>query len=164
MWWGAIKASNGFQSHYLLDELHKAHGDFVRIGLRTPPLFGFRIILADTREGPKEISINNEAAVPVLARCAKGPWYDLAWPRFGLHATRNSETHRVRRRVWDKAFTKDALADYVPRILAHSDELIEAFRKSGKVNVTDYFGYYMFDGLSRVRERQRFGAGLQCVG
>lgn len=37
MWWGALKASKGFQSHYMLDGLHKTHGDFVRIGLHTPP-------------------------------------------------------------------------------------------------------------------------------
>lgn len=85
----------------------------------------------------------------MLARCAKGPWYDLAWPKYGLHATRNPETHRLRRRVWDKAFTKEALTDYVPRMLTHSDELIQVFQKMspGKVDVTEWFGYYVFDGL-----------------
>jgi cytochrome P450 len=56
--------------------------------------------------------------------------------------------HRVRRRVWDRAFTRDALADYLPRILEYSGELIAVFEKRlGKIDVAKYFAYYMFDGM-----------------
>lgn len=73
-------------------ELHKQHGDYVRVG-------------------PRELSVLDTAAlIPMLgARMEKGPFYG-AMER-SVHTNRDAAFHKQRRKVWDMAFKQSS---YLP--------------------------------------------------
>lgn len=83
-------AASGFQLQKKLFDIHRKHGDFVRIR-------------------PREISINNAKAVRNIhgptSKCAKGPFYDLNYPSRSLQMTRDRYFHSKRKRVWEKGLS-----------------------------------------------------------
>ncbi|KAH0615346.1 uncharacterized protein H6S33_000982 [Morchella sextelata] len=117
-----------WQYHLVMLELHKKYGDIVRIG-------------------PNDISINHADGLQALARAKKGTWYNFADGEHSLQSTRNSKTHAIRRRVWDKAFTTKAVQDYLPRVLKYTDTLMSHISKNAgsPINVTDWFNNFMLD-------------------
>ena len=76
----------------VVSELHKQHGDYVRIG-------------------PRELSVLDTAAlIPMLGvRMEKGPFYG-AMER-SVHTNRDATFHKKRRKVWDMAFKQ---SQYLP--------------------------------------------------
>lgn len=107
--------------------------------------------------GPRELSITSEAAVAQVVRCGKGPWYNLGLPNPGTHLTRSREAHKVRRRIWDRAFTDSAIKEYLPGIIIRSAELLSILAgKEQPINITNYCNYYMWDSMGDVSFSKSF--------
>lgn len=76
----------------LTGQLHEEYGDYVRTG-------------------PREISIANPAAIPILysagSKCARGGFYSQATdhPNGSLNSSRDRAYHNLRRKTWDRAFS-----------------------------------------------------------
>jgi hypothetical protein len=103
---GKVVQSN-IKWYKVLEKLHVEYGDFVRVGMRISRTWKLAKP-ANTPQGPREIMIfDSEAIVPLLSfgsAARKGPFYDSIGK--SLHATRNHDVHRSRRKVWDFAFKK----------------------------------------------------------
>ena len=67
------------------------------------------VVDADVSAGPREISVNNAAAVRDIhgygSVCLKGSFYDLNYPSRSLQMTRDKAFHSRRRRTWDRGFS-----------------------------------------------------------
>ncbi|KAH0612790.1 uncharacterized protein H6S33_009170 [Morchella sextelata] len=127
-WWSVVNAAKTLQNHELGMDLHAKYGDFVRTG-------------------PNELSINCEAIVPIVIKLAKGPWYNLGKPKPSTQLTRDRDVHRANRRLWDKAFTSDAVMQYLPKLIIRSTELLDIIAAQNPVNISEYFNYYMWDSM-----------------
>ncbi|KFZ12717.1 hypothetical protein V502_06954 [Pseudogymnoascus sp. VKM F-4520 (FW-2644)] len=116
----------------VVSELHKQHGDYVRIG-------------------PRELSVLDTAAlIPMLGvRMEKGPFYG-AMER-SVHTNRDATFHKKRRKVWDMAF-KQTLADYGPTIEDFTDSLLARIDTLvGKTTVVnDLCIHYSYDVMSSL--------------
>ncbi|KAF2142309.1 uncharacterized protein K452DRAFT_226565 [Aplosporella prunicola CBS 121167] len=133
-------ASKRKQLYVEVQELHRQHGDFVRVG-------------------PREISINRASAIPLIygppSRCQKSPWYSQVSTdvtEVSINSTRDMEVHRRRRRAWDRSFSSKALLNYEPRVKAKTDALISQLRaKQGKpVDATKWAMFFSFDVMGDV--------------
>lgn len=155
-WWGVVKTAGVWQNHYLVYNLHQQYGDFVRIGKQHGFVTSFLQLIRYL--GPNEISVNNQAIIPLVTKLDKGPWYNIGLPDFGTHLTRNRETHRIRRRVWDRAFTDEAVKQYLSLLATRSTELLSilATKANGQVNITEYFSYYMWDSMGDMTFSKSF--------
>ncbi|KAM3073526.1 hypothetical protein ACMFMG_004580 [Clarireedia jacksonii] len=99
--------------------LHKRYGNIIRVG-------------------PRELSILDAAALPLIygasSGCTRGPWYDREKSteghekqEFQLFQLRDPEQHAERKKaVWDKAFNISSLKDYEPSVHATCREFISA--------------------------------------
>ncbi|KAJ5772307.1 hypothetical protein N7520_002836 [Penicillium odoratum] len=125
-------SAKNFHLYEETENLHRKFGDYVRIG-------------------PTELSISDPAAVKLLyssqAVAHKGPWYNCIEPRVSLQTDRDKASHARRRKVWDQAFSSQALRDYEPRVAYYSAKLIQAIEKDiGKpMNMTKWFNFYSID-------------------
>jgi cytochrome P450 len=138
------------KSHRYLEALHQKHGDIVRYG-------------------PNELSFIDAEDVTYIygARSLKlrrGPWYDGNPGRAGAHtlvmaSTRNVEAHKVRRRIWDKAFTAVALESYEPRLIRLTDKLIrQCEAKDGSVfDISAEVDHFTFDAMGDLGFSSDFG-------
>ncbi|EKG12963.1 Cytochrome P450 [Macrophomina phaseolina MS6] len=124
-------------------ELHTKYGDYVRVG-------------------PRELSVADpEAILPILgpsATTSRGPFYGSL--EQSVHTTLDKQFHRQRRRVWDSGF-KFALADFVPRIEAATDELLSVLaqnsRKGTPVVFNELVQRYSFDIMCTLAFGQPMG-------
>ncbi|EFE38551.1 cytochrome P450 monooxygenase, putative [Trichophyton verrucosum HKI 0517] len=104
-----------------------------------------------TSAGPREISVNNVAAVRDIhgygSVCLKGPFYDLNYPSRSLQMTRDKAFHSRRRRTWDRGFSPKALSEYEPRVYQHCLDLVKQLsRLAGTpVDIGKWFKYFGFD-------------------
>lgn len=89
-------------------------------------------------------------------KCDKGPWYNLGLPGPGTQLTRNRETHKIRRRIWDRAFTDEAVLQYLPGVIVKSAELLSLLKVKGPVNITEFFNYYMWDSMGDIAFNKSF--------
>lgn len=89
-------------------------------------------------------------------KCDKGPWYNIGLPNPGTQLTRNRETHKIRRRIWDRAFTDDAVLQYLPGVITKSAELLSLLKVKGPVNITEFFNYYMWDSMGDIAFNKSF--------
>ncbi|KAL1592404.1 hypothetical protein SLS59_009757 [Nothophoma quercina] len=65
--------------------------------------------------------------------------------------TRDHESHKQRRRAWDRGFSMKALATYEPRIKTKADLFIRQLRQSSKpFDVSAWSMYYSFDVMGEV--------------
>lgn len=69
-------------------------------------------VLTANCQGPREISIRQKSAVPVLygpnSECLKSTWYGQTGndqQKCSIHMTRDYNGHRLRRRAWDRGFS-----------------------------------------------------------
>lgn len=97
----AYHAGKTAQLHRERVALHKKYGDVVRVG-------------------PRELSILRASAVPLLygpmTECRKSTWYAQAGTDTdyaSLHMVRDRNSHRLRRRAWDRGFSQKGLFKYV---------------------------------------------------
>ncbi|KAM3425617.1 hypothetical protein BST61_g7564 [Cercospora zeina] len=88
-------------AYYVIDELHKKYGSYVRIGPNMLSVIDPQIMTPAFGPGTKVI---------------KGPWYDGSRPHDSMHTTRDKAWHDRRRRVWAPAFSDKALREYEPLI------------------------------------------------
>lgn len=71
---------------------------------------------------------------------------------------KDRETHSVRRRVWDKAFTPDAVKAYAPRVKHYTDMLLEKLAEGEREkDITAWFSYYTFDVMGAFTFGRDFG-------
>lgn len=137
-------------SHRYLEGLHEKHGDIVRFG-------------------PNELSFIGSEDVSYIygARSLKlrrGPWYDGNPGRAGqntlvMASTRNVEAHKIRRRIWDKAFTATALESYESRLIHLTDKTIQQCETSpgGIVDISAEVDHFTFDAMGDLGFSSDFG-------
>ncbi|KAF1352739.1 cytochrome P450 [Lizonia empirigonia] len=123
-----------------LAKVHAQYGDFVRT------------------ERPREISVLRKSAVSAIygpnSEMRKSTWYgqtgnDLK--KTSIHMTRDHESHKQRRRAWDRGFSMKALATYEPRIKIKADAFVRQLRQSSKAfDASAWSMYYSFDVMGEV--------------
>ena len=92
-----------------LVKLHEQYGDYVRTGIS---ISSCESILVDTALGPREISILDKNAIPVIygpnSECSKAAWYGQSGNdsrKVSINMTRDTKSYRLRRRAWDRGFS-----------------------------------------------------------
>ncbi|KAL8283453.1 hypothetical protein RQP46_005863 [Phenoliferia psychrophenolica] len=129
-------------------ELHRKHGDFLRIG-------------------PNELSVLNPAAITqvhgVAAKMTKGDWYACTFTDKGesVFSIRGLKEHSERRKYWDRAFGAKPLADYMNFVRECGEEWIEQLTNMAKagtvVNMTDWSIFLTFDVMGIAAFGESFG-------
>ncbi|EOA83112.1 uncharacterized protein SETTUDRAFT_21815 [Exserohilum turcica Et28A] len=123
-----------------LEKMHEQYGDFVRTG-------------------PREISIRQKSAVPVLygpnSECLKSTWYGQTGndqQKCSIHMTRDYNGHRLRRRAWDRGFSIKALSMYEPRIKAKADVFKNQLASKGasSMDASTWSMFFSFDVMGEV--------------
>ncbi|EUC45093.1 hypothetical protein COCMIDRAFT_96502 [Bipolaris oryzae ATCC 44560] len=123
-----------------LEKMHAQYGDFVRTG-------------------PREISVLRSSAVPILygpgSECLKSTWYGQTGNDQGkcsIHMTRDFNTHRLRRRAWDRGFSIKALNTYEPRIKAKADLFKSQLANKGEASMdaSTWSMFFSFDVMGDV--------------
>ncbi|KAK1751472.1 cytochrome P450 [Echria macrotheca] len=119
-------------NHLVIQKLHQKYGPIVRTG-------------------PSNLSVIDPAAIRIVlsneSRCIKSPWYERSLPVVNLHTVRDKKTHDARRKLFSKAFSPGALADYEERVVVHCEEFVRQMRNmAGKpFDAADWFKYFAFD-------------------
>ncbi|OCK85373.1 cytochrome P450 [Lepidopterella palustris CBS 459.81] len=131
-------------------DLHREHGDFVRVG-------------------PRELDVCNLSAVNTVfgstSPCLKGAWYDgthMGDPSTAhVQLEKTHEGHGWKRRIWDVALASKSLRDYEPRVLRYVDKLLDAVKRESQKNdgVVDmglYFSFFTFDVMGDLAFGESF--------
>ncbi|KAG4442983.1 hypothetical protein IFR05_001514 [Cadophora sp. M221] len=96
------------QNHLVMHELYREYGKFVRTG-------------------PEEITIFDPEALVAMngpgSNCTRADWYDGISPLKSVANLRSPTVHDQRRRIWDKAFTANALRYYDSRTTKYAEQL-----------------------------------------
>ena len=111
------------------------------------------------RTGPNEVLVLRPELLPALARAAKGSWYNNGNGNPSLQLVKDRQTHSVRRRVWDRAFTPDCVKSYAPRVRYYTEKLVAqlAAGGAGEKDITAWFSYYAFDVMGALTFGRDFG-------
>ncbi|KAI3391686.1 hypothetical protein diail_6965 [Diaporthe ilicicola] len=115
-----------------LQELHRQHGNFVRIGTG-------------------ELSITHPHAVQEIfgadSKCPKSPWYDISRPQDALLLRRTHAGHAELRRIWSPAFSTKAVRGYEERIKPYRSKLIAGLdsQTGQSLNVDHWLALYAWD-------------------
>ncbi|KAB2573294.1 Averantin hydroxylase [Lasiodiplodia theobromae] len=130
-----------------VQKLHEQYGDYVRVG-------------------PREISILNPSAIPLLygpkTKCRRGPWYDhIRGSEEDKHVLniRDPALHSQRRRVLDRGLSSKALADYESRVQSTVDDFVKALdeRVGTPIDMTSWVNFFSFDAMGRIAYNVDFG-------
>lgn len=83
----------------------------------------------------------------------------MAVPLKSVFETRNKTEHDKRRRVWDRAFTKNCLLIYEFKIETHINQLLRNIESlDGQlVNVSKWFTYFSLDVIGDLAFSKGFG-------
>lgn len=147
LWFAGI--AMGGKQHLVLKELHQRYGDVVRIG-------------------PNELSFCDKSAIlPMLGTkgMPKGHWWDGRLPENKavrpLLAIRDPEEHSRRRRIWNRAFSADALKEYNTVVRDRLTQLVEIFTDNNgrSVDLSDWMGRFMYDVMNDIV----FGGGVELM-
>lgn len=120
------------QMYKTLQELHRQHGRFVRIGTG-------------------ELSITHPHAVQEIfggdSKCLKSPWYDISRPQDSLLLRRTNAGHNELRRIWSPAFSHKAVRGYEDRIRPYRQKLIAGLdaHTGQSLNVDHWLALYAWD-------------------
>lgn len=137
-------------SHRYLEALHRKYGDIVRYG-------------------PNELSFINPEDVTFIHgaqsfNIRRGPWYDGNPGRAGhntlvMASTRNVENHKLRRRIWNRGFTANALKTYESRMIEVTDRLIaHCERRDGSIiDISGDIDNFSFDVVGDLGFGEDFG-------
>ncbi|ORY00895.1 cytochrome P450 [Clohesyomyces aquaticus] len=117
------------------------------------------------RTGPRELSIANVDAAALIhgpsSRCTKGPWYSVlvALDLPSLQSSRDKQEHKVRRKIWERAFNAKSLREYEPRLNRHTFELMGQLKDqvTDSVRITDWLNWYSFDVMGDIGFSHDFG-------
>jgi cytochrome P450 len=115
--------------------------------------------------GPREISVLRKSAVPLLygpgSKLLKSTWYGQTGndpKKTSIHMTREPESHKQRRRAWDRGFSAKALATYEPRIKTKADAFVQQLRQSkSSIDVSAWSMFFSFDVMGEVGLGKDFG-------
>ncbi len=137
-----------FRWYQVSQKLHEQYGDYVRIGkeLQISALEIFTDCI-----GPRELTIYNAEAINQVlgfsSKARKGPFYGAV--EVSLHATRDPQFHRQRRKIWDIAF-KQILFDYGPAIEEFTDSLLARVERNvGRpITINELSIHYSYDVMS----------------
>ncbi|KXX75266.1 Tryprostatin B 6-hydroxylase [Madurella mycetomatis] len=127
-----------------LQELHRQHGNFVRIGTG-------------------ELSITHPHAVRDIfgadSKCLKSPWYDISRPQDSLLLRRTHAGHAELRRIWSPAFSIKAVRGYEDRIQPYRNKLIAALDAYAgqSVDVDHWLALYAWDVMGDLTFGHSFG-------
>ncbi|KAJ4321021.1 hypothetical protein N0V94_003079 [Neodidymelliopsis sp. IMI 364377] len=119
-----------------------------------------------TSVGPREISILDKAALPLIygpkTECEKATWYSQVSYNpddVNIGSIRDPTKHRQRRRAWDRGLSTKALLTYEPRIKAKVDMLIERLKaQAGRpIDATAWSMFFSFDVMGDLSFGQDFG-------
>lgn len=106
--------SRTFKNHFLLDNLQREYGDFVRTGrvaLGAGWSSGIQAELTSNvpLSDPSEITVFHPGIFMAVdgpsSKCTKGEWYDLLYPDKSLVTSREKKIHGARRRHWNRGFS-----------------------------------------------------------
>ncbi|PWN52777.1 cytochrome P450 [Violaceomyces palustris] len=149
--WAFVPSDAVGQRPQKTDELHKQYGDIVRVG-------------------PREISINDPTALPAImgfsAPTIKGPWYYVAHtdnhPRScSLHTCIDPALRKLRRKIWDPAFSIRALQEYENQIRTTTNETMDQLaarsEKNETIPVDQWAMYFAFDIMGQLGFSKGFG-------
>ncbi|EED15645.1 cytochrome P450, putative [Talaromyces stipitatus ATCC 10500] len=131
-WYANCLSAKKLHKFEEIGRLHRQYGDYVRVG-------------------PRELSIANPRALPIIyghaSQTTKGPFYDGAKPYISVHSTRDKRDHARRRKMWDRAFSSKSLRDYEQRVSRYAAQLLSVIADNvGKpIDMSRWFNYYSFD-------------------
>ncbi|KAI7781233.1 cytochrome P450 [Diaporthe eres] len=97
--------------------------------------------------GPNEITIFHPSGLASINRIedvARGQWYDLVRPSFSVNTVRDQALHHQRRRVWEAAFTAEAMKDYEHRIRKYAINVETDLHRSNSATVNMNSIVYQF--------------------
>ncbi|KAK7538241.1 putative cytochrome P450 [Phyllosticta citribraziliensis] len=142
-WWIVSRIAKTQQMQIELQNLHRQYGDYVRTG-------------------PRDLSIADASALPIVSTLPKSIFYSLSYHdhnKVGTAMTRDLPDHKLRRKGWDLAVNGKALASYDDRVQQTTGELIDQLaRHQGKpVDATQWFSYFAYDIMGRVGYSRDFG-------
>jgi cytochrome P450 len=84
----------------------------------------------------------------------KSTWYGQTGnnpKKTSIHMTREPESHKQRRRAWDRGFSVKALATYEPRIKTKADAFVQQLRQSKtSIDVSAWSMFFSFDVMGEV--------------
>ncbi|KAJ5888116.1 hypothetical protein N7495_008157 [Penicillium taxi] len=109
-WWGVYKLTTGSQRYELHDDLHRQYGQIVRIG-------NLDAVAAFYGAGTK---------------CGKSNTFYGLRDAKSLQLEQSIVKHRVRRPVWDKAFSAKKCLDYLPKLYHHVDLMSSCIAKAAE--------------------------------
>ncbi|KAJ7744285.1 hypothetical protein DFH07DRAFT_749580, partial [Mycena maculata] len=156
----AIVSSSGYR-HLILNDLHKKHGTFVRIGMshQHPSLLhGYSIYRGTPPKGPNVLSVNSSQAISVIygPKMLKGDAYtspgrtgDIA-----LFFQQDPTIHAKRKVLWTNALTYSALREYYAPMVKRTDQLIKCvegrLNQAGEVDLGACVMHWAFDVMEDV--------------
>ncbi|KAL8663549.1 MAG: hypothetical protein Q9202_003737 [Teloschistes flavicans] len=132
------------QMYKTLQELHRQHGQFVRIGTG-------------------ELSITHPHAVRDIfgpsSKCPKSPWYDISRPQDSLLLRRSHAGHAELRRIWSPAFSINAVRGYEERIQPYRNKLIDCLDSCAgqSLDVDHWLALYAWDVMGDLTFGHSFG-------
>ncbi|KAI4255604.1 MAG: hypothetical protein LQ352_002492 [Teloschistes flavicans] len=132
------------QMYKTLQELHRQHGHFVRIGTG-------------------ELSITHPHAVRDIfgpsSKCPKSPWYDISRPQDSLLLRRSHAGHAELRRIWSPAFSINAVRGYEERIQPYRNKLIGCLDSYAgqSLDVDHWLALYAWDVMGDLTFGHSFG-------
>ncbi|CDU23467.1 related to Cytochrome P450 [Sporisorium scitamineum] len=123
------------------------------------------------RTGPREVSVRAASAgVAVMGGRSgfwRGPWYvGSAGSRSkdvvrNVHAVMVEADHKARRKVWEVAFSGEALKSYETILVDVLEVMVEQLerrsRRKETVKIDDYCSFYAYDVMSQVGFGADFG-------
>ncbi|KAL8670626.1 MAG: hypothetical protein Q9168_004837 [Polycauliona sp. 1 TL-2023] len=135
----------GSKNHLLMQRMHQKYGDFVRTGPNELTIFD-----------PEILRIMNSGPHNPFTKPA---WYENLKPYTGLNTYRGKTEHKHRRRIWDHAFTTEALENHNIHIKAYAHQLENIIsNKIGEpVNVNRLCYWFSFDVMGQFAFSRSFG-------
>jgi len=136
-----FQASN-FQAYKVIDDLHHAHGDIVRLG-------------------PRQLSINEPSAYQAIygaaSECRR--LSHMEHIRKNLQSLADPAEHHARRKVWDHGLNAKACQSYLPRINDITNRLCGRFVgfNGRPITVNDWCHFYTFDIMGDLGFGRSYG-------
>ncbi|KAK7427043.1 hypothetical protein QQZ08_006470 [Neonectria magnoliae] len=136
----AMKNAINLKANEDIQRLHEQYGDFVRVG-------------------PREISINREAAIRAIyeppTQCPRSTWYSQVSDdvtKITVNSTRDLALHKLRKRTWMKGLGFRVFSVYEDRIVFEVNLLISqiARHQGSSVDMTQYCMFFGFDVMRQV--------------
>ncbi|KAI5818004.1 cytochrome P450 [Pyronema omphalodes] len=142
--WMISKSWKNRKSYLIINELHKQHGDIIRIA-------------------PRLLSINNVEAIPAIyganSLCRRTTFYNHRFPEdeSSLFSQRDPSTHQLRLRGWQKAFSPLSMATYEPIVRDCQKVFLNQLAKVGTIDTNMWSNFLAYDVIGEVGLGKTFG-------